>query len=170
LSRQDSISSECDSLVKRFRTRDPFEIAEGLGITIMWRDDFTKLKGMYRVVLKNRYIFLSSRLDEETARIVCAHEIGHDRLHRSLACGGTMLEFMLYNMTTRAEYEANVFAANLLLPDEDVLELIFDYGYDAEQIARRMHTDVNLVALKISHLNQRGYSFGALDHRSDFLR
>ena len=33
-----------------------------------------------------------------------------------------------------------------------------------------MGTDINLVALKIAHLNELGYGFRNVDHRSDFLR
>lgn len=170
MSYSDTIADQSEALVKRFGTRDPFKIAKGLGITIMWSEDFNRLKGMYRVIKRNRYIILNSNLDEETANIVCGHEIGHDQLHRELAKGNGLLEFMLYNMTTRAEYEANVYAANLLLPDDDVLNLIFNYNYDAEQIARQMHTDINLVALKISHLNHRGYNLNYIDHRANFLK
>lgn len=75
-----------ERLVRRFQTRDPFEIAQGLGIVVY--DDcegFGDLKGMYSVVKKQRSIFINKRLDERTARIVCAHEIGHDQLHRDIA-------------------------------------------------------------------------------------
>jgi Zn-dependent peptidase ImmA (M78 family) len=169
LSRSEDISARADALARRFGTRDPFELAEDLGVSVMWRGNFGRLKGMYRVVLRNRYIFLSNSLGEETARIVCAHELGHDQLHRDFAKGNGLLEFMLYNMNSRAEYEANVFAAGLLLPDDEILELICD-GCDAEQIACRMHTDVNLVALKVSHLKRRGFALNPLEHRSDFLK
>ena len=37
-------------LVKRFKTRDPFTIAEALGIEVIFCDGFGPLKGMYRVV------------------------------------------------------------------------------------------------------------------------
>ena len=57
-------------------------------------------------------------------------------------------EFMLYDMTTKAEYEANIVAAEILLDTDEILEYIYDYGYTSEQIARAMGTDINLVALK----------------------
>ena len=169
MSRSEDISARADALARRFGTRDPFEIAEGLGVSVMWRSNFGRLKGMYRVVRRNRYIFLNDSLGEETARIVCAHELGHDQFHRDFAKGNGLLEFMLYNMTSRAEYEANVFAAGLLLPDDELLGLICE-GYDAQQIACRMRTDVNLVALRVSHLKRRGFELNSLEHRSDFLK
>lgn len=69
----------------------------------------------------------------------------------------------------RMEYEANMFAAQIALPDEDILELIYN-GYDVGQIARAMESDINLVALKVAELNSRGYSFREQEHRNDFLK
>ena len=103
-------------------------------------------------------------------RIVCAHELGHDRLHRKLAQANSLHEFMLYDMTTRPEYEANIVAAEILIDNEELLDYIYTYRYSAEQIARAMDTDINLVALKIAHLTELGYDLRPVNHRSDFLR
>lgn len=99
-----------------------------------------------------------------------AHELGHDQLHRNLAKGNALQEFMLYDMTTKPEYEANIVAAEILLDTDEVLEYIYQYGYTSEQIARAMYTDINLVALKIAHLAETGYNLRKIDHRSDFLK
>lgn len=88
-------------LVKRFKTRDPFAIAEALGIEVIFCDGFGPLKGMYRVVKRNRFIFINKDLDERMQRIVCAHELGHDQLHRHLARGGVLHEFTLYDMKNK---------------------------------------------------------------------
>lgn len=156
-------------LVRRFGTRDPFAIAEGLGIHI-YEADFDRLKGMYRIIKRRRCIFINQNLDEPTARMVCAHEIGHDRLHRDFAKGDGLQEFTLYDMSTRPEYEANLVAAAILLPDEEILRYIYDYGYDADQIARALSTDVNLIALKIQSLRESGYPLRKIDHDSTFLK
>ena len=79
----EQLSKVGSDLVRRCGTRDPFQIAKELGIIVL--DDcenFGQLKGMYRVVKKNRFIFLNQDLSPQTKRIVCAHEIGHDRLDR----------------------------------------------------------------------------------------
>ena len=49
------------------------------------------------------------------ARMVCAHELGHDALHRlghdalhrDIAKGEGLKEFVLFNMKDTTEYEAN---------------------------------------------------------------
>ena len=61
------------SLVRRFGTRDPFQIAKELGISVLLCEDFGSLKGMYRVIKRNRFIFLNKDLGDRMLRIVCAH-------------------------------------------------------------------------------------------------
>ncbi len=157
------------SLCKRHGTRDPALLAERMGIHI-YETELSRLKGMYRVILRRRCIFINANLDEDTRRLVLAHEIGHDCLHRDLAKGNGLQEFMLLDMTARPEYEANCFAAALLLPDAEITELIYQYGYNAAQIASAMRTNVNLVALKIDSLRLRGYDLSGLEHDSRFLK
>lgn len=164
-----NITNKGSNLVKRCNTRDPFKIAEAIGVKVMFVDNFEKLKGVYRVIKRNRWIFINSNLSERMQRIVCAHELGHDQLHRHLAKGDGLMEFVLYDMASRPEYEANILAAQILLPDDEVLEHIYN-GYDAEQIARIMDSDINLVALKVASLNQQGHNFNNLNHNSQFLK
>lgn len=166
----EKLSEIGSSLVKRFGTRDPFQIAKALEIEVLYCEDFGSLKGMYRVIKRNRFIFLNKDLNERMQRIVCAHELGHDQLHRKLAQNNALHEFMLYDMTTRPEYEANIVAAEILIDTDELLDYVYNYRYSAEQIARAMDTDINLVALKIAHLTELGYDFRPVDHRSDFLR
>ena len=151
----ENLSKVGSRLVKRCGTRDPFRIARQLGIEVLFCEDFGPLKGMYRVIKRSRFIFINENLSAQMQRIVCAHELGHDQLHRNLAKGSAIQEFMLYDMTTK--------------PDE-ILEYIYDYGYTSEQIARAMETDINLVALKIAHLAETGYDLRRIEHKSDFLK
>ena len=111
-----NIVRRAQSLVKRCGTRDPFEIAEHLGVEILTVGSLKQLKGFYRVIKRNRFIFLNDKNPPQMNRIVCAHELGHDQLHREFAASNTLQEFMLYDMNSIQEYEANVFAANLLAP------------------------------------------------------
>lgn len=166
----DRLSKIGNGLVKKFNTRDPFIIAEGLGINVLFCDGFGSLKGMYKVIKRNRFIFINKDMSEQMQKIVCAHEIGHDQAHRSFAKEATLQEFMLYDMNTRAEYEANIIAAEILLDTDELLDYIYNYGYTSEQIAKAMHTDINLVALKTAHLASIGHGLHAIDHKSDFLK
>ena len=89
------------------------------------------------IALSRKIVFFSNQdLSPQTKRIVCAHEIGHDRLHRALAKGDGLQEFVLYKMNSIPEYEANIVAAEILLNSDEVLEYIYDYGYTSAQIAQ----------------------------------
>lgn len=98
------------------------------------------IKHLTNTVLSN--IFINNQLSEQMQRIVCAHELGHDQLHRNLAKDNPLREFMLYDMRTKPEYEANIVAAEILLDNDELLEYIYQYRFSAEQIARAMETDI----------------------------
>jgi Zn-dependent peptidase ImmA (M78 family) len=150
----DFIHKAAAKLISRCNTREPFKIARAIGINVWWRNDFVKLKGMYKVIDKNRFIFVNSNLDEYERRVIIAHELGHDALHRELATAGALPEFTLYDMKTRPEYEANVFAAALLLDDDEVLELM--KNYDESRVARWLGVNINLLLIKLHEMNKRG--------------
>jgi len=164
------IINKADTIVRMCGTRDPRKIAREIGIEIFDRP-FSVQKGAYTVLLKNRYIFLKEDLHPVMENIVLWHEIGHDQFHRDKAAKvGTFKEFNIFDMQqNRMEYEANIFASQGSLADDDVLECI-ELGYDIFQIARALRSDMNLVILKVDTLIQQGYRLRRMEHRNDFLK
>ncbi len=164
------IVRRAERLAERFDVSDPFSLAEALGITVLIRP-FKEQKGAYKVILRNRFIFLQSDLHPVLQRIVLYHEIGHDQLHRAAAIErGGFEEFNIFNMQNdRMEYEANIFASQLALPDEEFFSYLRQ-GYDAQQIASLMNSDINLVALKTDTLIAQGYRLHPQEHQNDFLK
>ena len=164
------IVRKANHLVKECGTRDPNRIARELGIEVM-PCDFKRQKGAYKVILRNRFIFIKQDLHPVMSNIVMLHEIGHDILHQSeaIAAGG-FKEFNIFNMhDIRMEYEANIFASQVALDDDEFLELC-EKGYDIQQIARALHSDINLVALKSDTLISQGYRLRQQEHTNDFLK
>jgi len=144
-------------LIRKYGTRDPFEIAEALGIEIIMCPDFKRQKGAFSVIARNCFIFINANLSDEMQRIVCAHELGHALLHRKIAeAAGGLLEFELFDINDQCEYDANAFAATLLLDDEELLEMVHE-GHDVVYIARSMGTNVNLILLKLNEMRKQGY-------------
>lgn len=144
-------------LIRRFQTRDPFEIAEGLGIVVLFRSDFAQQKGAFAVLKNIRFIFINSQLSEYMQRLVCAHELGHALLHKDLGkAPGGMMEFEIFDIQDETEYDANVFAANLLLDEQEVLEMARE-GYDVVYIAKELNLNVNIVLVKLNEMVKRGY-------------
>lgn len=164
------IYDSVQSKIKKSRTRNPFTIAEDNGIMLIFDSNLNKMKGMYTIIKRNRIIILNDNMPERMQQIVCAHELGHDALHRQFAKDGGLREFMLYDMKSRPEYEANMYAADLLLDDEEVMGLAKD-GYDMQQVAGMLNTDINLIGLKMASMNYRGFDLRiGIEPKSDFLR
>ena len=169
MSGYERIRQQARTLVKRHGTRNPFIIADEMGIHVRFCNDFIKLKGFYKVIDRSRFIFINANLDEHEQQVICAHELAHDTLHRTLVKSGILQEIMLYDMKSRPEYEANVFAAEILLDDNVVYELAQD-GFDEEQIASELCVDADLVRIKMNEMNKQGYKFNlSRVPRGDFL-
>ena len=141
--------------MRRQEHRDLKELALSNGIEISYRDDFKHLLGMYVYAWRHRMIFLNGRLEEPMQTMVLAHEIGHDRLHRQQAKQSPFQEFVLFDMKDTTEYEANAFAAHLLLPDEDVMEHL-QSGMDLAQAASSLRVNINLLLIKLTEMNRLG--------------
>lgn len=146
-----------EKLIKLYDTRDPFRIASYKNIEIMMRSDFDRQKGAFSLMLNVPFIFINSNLSPEMQRIVCAHELGHAMLHRQLCRkmkNQTIYEYEIFDIRDSTEYEANIFAANLLI-DEDVMNEYFSYGYDIVQTSRAMNLNVNIMLIKQHEMNGR---------------
>ncbi len=157
-------------LVQLHSTRDADRLAKAIGLIVVPRR-FKKQKGVYTVIERNRYVFIKDDLHPAMHNIVLLHEIGHDVLHRAYAVeNGGFQEFDIFDTADRRmEFEANVFASQVALPDDEFLEYV-NLGYSTHQIAKAMNSDVNLVALKIEHLNNLGHVLIPQEHKRDFLK
>lgn len=164
------IVKKANRLINGLGTRNPHRMARELGIEIIPLE-FKKQRGAYKVLMRNRFIFVKSDLHPVMENIVLLHEIGHDTLHRDEAIrAGGFKEFNIFDMReSRMEYEANIFASQISLPDDEILEYI-DQGYDVQQIARAMCSDINLVALKTDTLIAQGYRLRQQEYRNRFLK
>lgn len=164
------IVQTANRLVDTLGTRDPHRIARELGIEVV-PVDFKRQRGAYKVLMRNRFIFIKNDLHPVMENIVMLHEIGHDVLHRKEAVkAGGFKEFNIFDMReSRMEYEANIFTAQVSLADDEILEYI-SQGYDVQQIARAMYSDINLVALKADALMLQGYNLRPQEYRKEFLK
>lgn len=164
------IVKRANGLIKKFNTRNPYQIIKELGITLL-PCNFKKQKGAYKVIYRNRFIFIKNDLPPVMRKIVLLHELGHDALHRDEAVQyGGFQEFNIFDMRdNRMEYEANLFASQIALPDDEFLALA-EQGYDTQQIAQTLDSDINLVALKADTLISQGYRLRPQEHRNDFLK
>ena len=104
--------------VKKYETRNPFEIADNLGI--LYQIGNIGCSGCYMFLKNHRYIFLNQDLSENEMKLVMSHELGHAIMHRKENCYFIKNKTLLLN--SKNEIEANAFAAELLIPDELIYE------------------------------------------------
>lgn len=152
------IYSKATEMVKQTGTRNPMKIASEIGVMLRYSEELDKLLGLYTYRWKHRIILLNDKMEEIMARMVCAHELGHEALHRDIAKGEGLKEFVLFNMKDTTEYEANAFAAHLIIDDDDIYSMSKD-KYDVVQMAKMLNVNINLVLIKLQELNKLGYDF-----------
>ena len=152
--RAEQIYDIVQDIMNKSKETDPFRIAEAHGIFIRY-DELGKLLGMYTIMQKCRFIIINKNLPYIWKRIVCAHELGHDTLHRHIAASRALQEFGYIDLTSKPEYEANIFAAELLINDDDVISLAQE-KHDFGHIAAELNIEPNFLALKFRNMNMRG--------------
>ena len=145
------------NLVKKYRSRNPVTISKSLGIKVFFSDELGNLLGLYTYMIKNRVIILNSKLSDYQMNMVLAHEIGHDQLHKELAKTG-LQEYHIFDLRSLTEYEANAFAAHLLIDTGELIETIKDFNYDLEKLASYFSVDINMILIKMQELNRMGYN------------
>jgi Zn-dependent peptidase ImmA (M78 family) len=145
-----------EGLLRTYQTRDPYELCDALGIRIRLKDLGTDIKAYYFYQSRIRNIVLNNRVSEIVRRILAAHELGHDRLHREIAFLKGFQEIELFDMTLPAEYEANLFAAELLIDDQELLERLNDNSKSFFSVAKELNIPADLLDFKFRVLKHKG--------------
>jgi len=102
---------------------------------------------------------------------LAAHELGHDRLHKEIAMLKGFQEIELFDMERPSEYEANVFAAELLIDENELLELFNDDNKSFFDVARELYIPAALLDFKFRVLKHKGYRIEApYIANGDFLK
>lgn len=130
------------NLKNKYDTTNPFELAESLDITLILTS-LGSISGMYKYINRNKTIFLNENLNEYEQRFVLAHEIGHAILHTKSSCffSNTL------NNKLKTEYQANLFAAELLI-DLNKIDKLYLQGYSIKQLAAYYNVPVELIEFK----------------------
>ena len=151
------IIDQVDRLVEDCGSRDPFEICESLGIQVFEDDLKQAIKGYFFCYQDTRVCVYDSNLIKVFRPILVAHELGHAVLHQELALLHSFQEMdVLDNSTAQPEeYEANLFAAELLLTDEAVIEAL--NGESFFEAARQLNVPAALLDFKFSLMQRKGY-------------
>lgn len=138
-----TIDERALKLVRFFGTRDPFVIATGMGAIIV-RHSLKGVRGFYHYFQRNSIIYVDEMLPERTSALVCAHELGHMVLHKSV--NTVFMDTRTQFNTNKYEIEANSFAMELLVPDDKILENIY---LTTEQLSRLLGYNEKLIELRM---------------------
>lgn len=147
----DYIKEIADYLVNRYKTRNPFIMAEAMNIKLKFFD-LGILNGFYMCKLRHRVIGINSCIPHNVQLLCCAHEIGHDQLHRDMARSMKCMQDINLFSSSRLEYQANLLAAHIIITDD----MLFKYehlGYTIHQIASAENVSPQLIELKFNLYN-----------------
>ncbi|EEA84929.1 ImmA/IrrE family metallo-endopeptidase [Peptacetobacter hiranonis] len=128
---------------KKANTDDVFELVDYFNINVIETDLGSSTLGMYRYIKRNKFIFLNNDLEHYQKKFVLAHELGHAILHSDLNC--FFLEKKTLYLKNKFEIEANKFAVELLVSDDDLKEL---EGYTIEQMSAILNIPSDLLKYK----------------------
>ena len=137
------IKQRIKQLREKHNTVDPYELASLLNIMVIPFNLHEEINGFYQYDRRNKYIFINCNLADDMQRVVCAHELGHALLHTR--SNTHFLRNNTFLSVDKIENEANTFAAELLLSDDDFRE---NSHLSFQQIASLHHVPVELVKLK----------------------
>lgn len=136
-------------LIKKHQTNDFNVIAKQMNINVIEHDLNVEIYGFYRYVRKNKFIFINSNLAEYKKKFTRAHELGHVVLHPDV--NTPFMRNNTYFSIDKIEHQANIFAVELLIPDELARKYISE-RMTIYEIAALHHIPVELVELKIKGL------------------
>lgn len=145
----DYVKRVVTNLKKKYKTNCPYELAKYLDVVLVI-EPLGKPLGMYNYINKNKVIWINSSISEEERKYVLAHEIGHAVLHTKSYCFFSSVKTI---NISKKEYEANLFAAELLL-DLNPNDESYINGYSINQLASCYNVPIELIKLKFK---RKGY-------------
>lgn len=167
----DYIANMANKLKNKYQTRNPFEICDALGIRIRHKDLGTEIKAYYYYQSRIRNIVLNWRVNKIVQNVLVGHELGHDRLHQDIAMLRGFQEIELFDRAIPTEYEANIFTAELLIDDEELLELFNDEDMSFFGMASELYVPAELLDFKLRILKHKGYRINVPNiANSNFLK
>lgn len=138
-----NIRARVKHLKEKYGTRNPEKIARGCDIEILRKPYNLGTKGYFIKSLRSKYIIVNSCLNIQYQDIVLAHELGHALMH-SAQDVYFIREYTLFPIG-RYEIEANKFAAELLIDDDEIRN-----DWSIPEISRWLGVPEELVKYKIN--------------------
>ncbi len=113
------IKQRVNNIIKKYRTRNPYEIADYLNIEVIFTP-IKRINGFCDQVARKKFIVINSNLPYHVQKQTCAHELAHILLHK-----GCSYHFMIehtYYALGKYERQANEFAWQLFFDETDCID------------------------------------------------
>jgi Zn-dependent peptidase ImmA (M78 family) len=169
----DEIIKSAAKLKAKFGETDPFMLCSLLGIPVCFSamgKGKDAIKGF--IIKSNRIkaITVNSDLPYMLQRIIVAHELGHAMLHADSGMHA-FHELALFDESSRCEKEANLFASELLISDDDFFGALDD-GQSFFRAASSLIVPPELLDFKARLMKEKGYALGnsPITANSKFLK
>lgn len=120
-------------------TNDPFVIADYLNIEV-FRYPLGRISGYYKYLKRHKCIYINSDLEDNFAKVVMAHELGHAILH--VKENGAFMSSKTLLLTSKIEQQAN-----LLITDDMLQEYA---GFTQEQFCSCTGYPKELLELRLN--------------------
>lgn len=140
------IRREVAYLKRFYKTDDPFDVIAYKKILLLY-EDLGSINGYYSLILRQKQIHINSNLSCFRQRFTGTHELGHAILHPK--ANTPFLLANTYQSVDRLEIEANKFAVEFLISDDDLWECMRCRGFSVEQTARYLGYHKELIELRL---------------------
>ena len=156
----ETISQIASRIKRKYDEDDPERLCREMGIKLLRRcmgRNPGACKGFFIRKDRIRCITLNADLPASQQRIILLHEFGHAVLHGNTATECAFHDFELFDGVAQFEYEANIYAAEHDMSDEEVLEVLNEdnsfFG-----AARKLRVPSELLDFKFRVMKRQGYA------------
>lgn len=167
------ICESVQSLKKKYDESDPIQLCKAMGIILLFQPmgkHEGAIKGFYMKCKRIPTITVNCDLTETIQKIIIAHELGHAAIHAGSGVH-TFHDIALFDQATEMEREANLFAAECILEDEDVLDALNqDTAFFGAAAVLRV--PMEMLDFKFRLMKWKGYKLiePPIHARGDFMR
>lgn len=167
------ICEAVERLKKKYSESDPFRLCRDMGVVLLFQSlgkGPDAIKGFYLECKRIKTITVNSDLPLVIQKIIVAHELGHASLHRAEGLYA-FHEVAMFDESSMMEKEANLFAAEFLMDDRDVL-CALNRDTTFFTAAAMLRVPAELLDFKFRVMKWKGYKLiePPINANSNFLR
>ena len=130
------IKKKADELARKFQTRNPLEIIQGLNAILVFAP-LIDTRAFYQYFQRNNIIYIDENLPDR-------EKMGHMFLHKK--ANAIFMDTRTFMNGNRYEKEADTFAMDLLVDDNTLIEY---QDYSISQLSRLLGYEKRLIELRL---------------------